>query len=470
MKALRLLLLLVAAIAPSMPAQSVPSGGVDIPKGVNYKKASDEVNAKARELMAKALANKAESKAQLLSDTFTCGPMLWKVLKPIADKTLLDSKPATGVIQNPTPTPTEARGLITDAQRKSFWAVLLKRYPALSTATIRKADPREISYYWATIPFDIEEPFFAIDAGADTFIANFIMKDNKPALFWIDLVGDLHTLAAKQTEGTEAEIVKAISEDAENNDPAAMVRMGKAYLSGTGVTADTEKGRTLLDRAAQKGVLEAQMFLGMSYFSGKYLPRDRKKSAEYLLLAANQGDAMAEYYVGKMYSWGEGLENSDQKALEFLQRAAEQNYVAAEYDLGVMYGQGTGVPRDKKKSCDLFAKAAEQGFHAAMNNLGHCYQTGDGIEKDLSKAEAWYTSAANAGNLKAQNNLAIWYGSAGDWETSYFWLRIAEIGGVSGNVNAIENVKKHLTPEQLDAIESKIADWQATHSKMQKRR
>jgi len=48
--------------------------------------------------------------------------------------------------------------------------------------------------HWAMIPFDIEEPFWVIEAGGDRFIADFDLNEGQPRLFWIDLVGDLQSL------------------------------------------------------------------------------------------------------------------------------------------------------------------------------------------------------------------------------------------------------------------------------------
>jgi hypothetical protein len=74
----------------------------------------------------------------------------------------------------------------------SFWSALLKAYPALKSAKVRKANAKEIRYYWATIPFEIEEPFFAIDTGSEVFVAHF--GSLSPSLFWIDRVDDLSKL------------------------------------------------------------------------------------------------------------------------------------------------------------------------------------------------------------------------------------------------------------------------------------
>jgi hypothetical protein len=165
----------------------------DIPPGVRYKHVSDAVNTRAKVAMEGALSN-AEFPQEFVPQAFTCGPMLWKALKPSADQVLLESKSVTGFIETPQPSQVELKAPLTDPERRMFWKALLDKFPALKSAKIRTASASEIKYYWATIPFDIEEPFFALDAGPDTFITELVLEKDKPILFWIDLVGDLKTL------------------------------------------------------------------------------------------------------------------------------------------------------------------------------------------------------------------------------------------------------------------------------------
>jgi hypothetical protein len=177
--------LLVSAILLPAAAQQVPAG-------VTYKLAPEPMNAAAKANLEKALAGAPAFPKELLKDTFTCGPMLWKDLKPTADKILLESKEVIGFVETPAPTKVDLRAMITPEQRVSFWNALLKSYPEIKSAKVRKANEKEILYYWATIPFDIEEPFFVIDAGANVFVAHFASL--APALFWIDRVDDLGKL------------------------------------------------------------------------------------------------------------------------------------------------------------------------------------------------------------------------------------------------------------------------------------
>lgn len=166
----------------------------EVPKGVNYKRAPEEVNALARSGIERALAVPDKVPAGFFGEVTVVGPTLWRALKPSADRVLLDAKPVIMLIPTPEPIQTEGRRLLTDGERESFWHLFRAGYAKLKDGKVRKANSDEIAYYWATIPFDIEEPFLVIDTGAERFVAHFMVTDGKPRLFWIDLVGELRHL------------------------------------------------------------------------------------------------------------------------------------------------------------------------------------------------------------------------------------------------------------------------------------
>ncbi len=166
----------------------------EIPKGVNYKRAPDAVNALAKTNLESALASSDSLPSNLFGQVVVVGPLLWKALKPSADKVLLDAMPIIAMVQIPAPVAAEGKRILTDDQRKAFWKLFRTTYSKVKEGRIRKGNAEEISYYWATIPFDIEEPFWVLEAGGERFIAHFQVKDGQPRLFWIDLVGDLKTL------------------------------------------------------------------------------------------------------------------------------------------------------------------------------------------------------------------------------------------------------------------------------------
>ena len=437
--------------------QAGVSGTNPIPDGVHYKPASDALNASALALLKQSLIPGNEPPKSFFDSAVTCGPSLWIVLQPSSDKVLLDSKLSIIVVNS---VQTEGRGLITDEQRQSFWKLLLTKYPGLQGATIRRANAEEIKYYWATVFFDIEEPFFTIDTGTAKVIVNFREEKGSPKLFWIDQVSDLQKLTSEPGKVVDLTILTTM---AEGGDTASMLQLAKGYWFGTSIPLDVDKARNWFDQASEKGSLDAQMFLGMAYFAGVKLPKDRTLSAKYLKLAANQGNAMALYYMGLMYRDGVGVEQSNEKAITYLQMAANRNYAPADYDLGVIYETGNGVFVNKKLACQMYSQAAQQGHIMATNSLGQCYAQGKGSQEELETARDLFTKAATAGNRAAQANLSALYGELGDWQNSYIWARIAQDAGASQVALSSDRIKLHMTQPQIDSADAKVLEWQEAH-------
>jgi hypothetical protein len=165
----------------------------EIPNGVRYKKAPDAINNAAKANLETALTSDSLP-TNFFGDVTVVGPMLWRSLKPSADQLLLKTMPVTLIVPGPQSFSAEGKRIRTDEERKAFWTLLRSKYPNFKDGKVRKGNAREISYYWATIPFDIEEPFWVIESGADRFIAHFRVADGQARLFWIDRVGDLQTL------------------------------------------------------------------------------------------------------------------------------------------------------------------------------------------------------------------------------------------------------------------------------------
>jgi hypothetical protein len=168
----------------------------EIPEGVIYKAAPESVNAAAKSALQTSLASDSFPE-EIFGDVMVCGPMLWKALKPSADKVLLGAKPVMALITDPESIHAEGKRIMSADERKAFWSLWRNKYPALKNATIRKARADELSFYWATIPFDIEEPLFVVDTNSERFIVHLLNKQQKITLFWIELVGDLRTLKTK---------------------------------------------------------------------------------------------------------------------------------------------------------------------------------------------------------------------------------------------------------------------------------
>lgn len=165
----------------------------DVPKGVTYRKATESQNNKAKAALEHALVE-VKGSVQLLGGVVTCGPILWRDLKEHQEELIKDSTPVTMFLSVPEQVKAEGRGLRTQEQRDRFWKIVLERFPDLQKGIVRSAKANEIQFYWATIPFDIEEPFFVIETPTDVFVANLTIENNEPVLFWLDRVDDLRKL------------------------------------------------------------------------------------------------------------------------------------------------------------------------------------------------------------------------------------------------------------------------------------
>jgi TPR repeat protein len=446
---------LAAVVSSSAIAQSDLSAPVEVPPGVHYKPTDLKINIAARTALSTALGS--DHPPAFFSSAVSVGPTLWSALQSKVDKTVQASKPAVLLLQG---TQLEMRGLTTDAQRQSFWQTLLATYPALKTAAIRKARPEEINYYWKTIPFDIEEPFFTIDTGETKFIVQFLIEKGQPKLFWIDAVGDIDGRASAFAPVVDLVALKMM---AEGGDKGAMGQLGGAYFVGKSVPEDLKQSAVWFDKAARAGSVEAQMILGMGYYSGQKFPMDKALAAKYFKLAADAKNPSAQYSLAAMYQAGDGVPASPEKFMEYLKAAAEQNFPNALYNLGMSYAGGNGVPLDLAKACSLFERAANQNYSLAQNTLGRCYEKGLDRERNNDKAFACYKLAAAGGVADGAGNAATLYASINDGEHVLVWLRIAEDEGAIKNRPAIARVKTGLTPAQVESAEAEVGQWEKAH-------
>ncbi len=167
--------------------------GQEVPNGGRYKKAADDINNAAKATLETALASDSLP-INLFGDVTVVGPTLWKSLKSSAGQLLLKTAPVILIVLGPPSFSAEGKRIRTDDERNAFWTSFRSKYPNLKDGKVRKGNAQEISYYWATIPFDIEEPFWVIESGSDRFVAHFRVTNGQARLFWIDRVDDLQRL------------------------------------------------------------------------------------------------------------------------------------------------------------------------------------------------------------------------------------------------------------------------------------
>lgn len=117
-------------------------------------------------------------------------------------------------------------------------------------------------------------------------------------------------------EETEKNI-NGLTENANNGNVDAMVKLATMYFKGEGVNQDYGKAKGLLETAVANGSKKANYCLGVMYYNGLGVATDYNKAKEYFENSAANENIFSKFYLGKIYYWGDGVEKNEEKANEF---------------------------------------------------------------------------------------------------------------------------------------------------------
>lgn len=153
--------------------------------------------------------------------------------------------------------------------------------------------------------------------------------------------------------------------------------------------------------------------------------------------AAHGGVAAAQFALGERYAKGDGLEQDWYLACQWYQKAAEQGNPEAQCALAACFAEGFGVKRDVAKAFLYFEMAAAQGDAKAQWKLGDLYAAGlSGIPADTKQATLLCKRAAQAGFAPAQATLGSLFARADKFERAVFWWeKAAEQGDLEAQFN-----------------------------------
>jgi uncharacterized protein len=161
-----------------------------------------------------------------------------------------------------------------------------------------------------------------------------------------------------------------------------------------------------------------------------------------LVAKADKGDAAAQIAVGESFAAA---------------AAAQHNATLA----GENY----------KQAADWYGKAATQGNLTGQLRLATLYRDGGkGFTRDMAQAAVWYRKAAEQGDVTAQGTLGVLYsfgqGVAQNYVEAYFWLDLAASTSGPNQEKYAANrqlVGTHITADELDAVQERVANWLAAH-------
>lgn len=223
----------------------------------------------------------------------------------------------------------------------------------------------------------------------------------------------------------------------------ARYRLGRLLIEGEAVPADAQRGRELLESAAEAGSPFADTYLaylvfeardeaqaarglawaqraaaadlpgglnelGRYYMEGFGAPREPRRAETAFAAAAARGEPVSWYNLALLHSGPQyGLLNLAQARQEAI-RAAEMGYLPAAALAGQMLYKAEGGPRDRVAARPYLQRAADAGIANAQNLLAGLLFNGEGVPPDQKTAMDWWEKAAAQGHGAAVNNFATY--------------------------------------------------------------
>jgi TPR repeat protein len=175
---------------------------------------------------------------------------------------------------------------------------------------------------------------------------------------------------------------------------ATWFQQGEALVTNSAHdSAEFAQGLALLRKAAETGLVEAQLSMGHVHAQMHLLPEAAVTAAAWYRRAAEQGNPVAQNRLADLYMAGWGLPQDDAAALRLYRQTALRGYASAQCNLAYMLTEGIGTAVDETEATDLYLRAAAQGEARAYFNLGLRYLDGLGAAADPVQAWAWMENA-----------------------------------------------------------------------------
>ncbi|KTD31094.1 tetratricopeptide repeat protein [Legionella maceachernii] len=164
--------------------------------------------------------------------------------------------------------------------------------------------------------------------------------------------------------------------------------LGTYYSQGIGLGKDMEKGRALLQQAADAGFSYASLNLAILKHE------ENEAFLDDLSKARDEGNSIASLLLADYYLAQANDPSNMQLAQDIYQNLADKGDKDAQLKLGYLYDTGLAGKLDRELAARWYLASAEQGQPVAQYLLGQLYQLGRiGKEPDYAEAKKWYTAA-----------------------------------------------------------------------------
>lgn len=137
---------------------------------------------------------------------------------------------------------------------------------------------------------------------------------------------------------------------------------------------------------AEKGNADAQYYVGRMYLDGSGIVANSQDALKWFLKAAEQGESYSAFEISKMYMLGIGVAKDVDETWNWSIRAAENGHPFSQLNLGTFYRD---EQHNSKEALKWLYLAAEQEEGMAFFELARMFRQGIGVERDLAQALVW---------------------------------------------------------------------------------
>jgi localization factor PodJL len=182
----------------------------------------------------------------------------------------------------------------------------------------------------------------------------------------------------------------------------ALLTSANEHRAGAGTRPErTAEDLKDLEAAARLGDSDAQFRIGTRFLSdGAFSNGGAAIAARWLEKAADRGHVEAQFMLASLFERGAGVPKDESKAMALYRKAANAGHIRAMHNLGVLLS-AREAPQDYSEAAAWFARAAQAGLTDSQYNLALLYERGLGVEQDLSRAYLWYRAAGRGGDKEA---------------------------------------------------------------------
>jgi TPR repeat protein len=169
-------------------------------------------------------------------------------------------------------------------------------------------------------------------------------------------------------EDDRVRIYKGFEQAAASGDLVAAYNCAVCLSHGVGVARDDREAALWLHKAANQ-VPNAQFWYGRILVEGRGVDRDLAEGRRWIARAAETGMVDAQVALGEMMLTGTGGACDPPGALALFEKAAAKGHLAAMFAAGIVYGGAHGVPANHGAAQRWFHTAADHGHPAAQMML-----------------------------------------------------------------------------------------------------